>query len=78
MLDSFATLRAMPKRDIEESILHWKGATAPEQSISQLAREIAEIARLSGISKQKAFEESLRLGLPKFQTKFPATKKNEI
>ena len=25
----------MPKRDIEDFILHWKGATAPEQSISQ-------------------------------------------
>jgi hypothetical protein len=25
----------MPKRDIEEFISHWKGATAPEQSISQ-------------------------------------------
>jgi len=25
----------MPKRDVEEFISHWKGATAPEQSISQ-------------------------------------------
>jgi type I restriction-modification system DNA methylase subunit len=28
-------LPAMPKRDIEDFISHWKGATAPEQSISQ-------------------------------------------
>src|ERR1035437_6120208 len=25
----------MPKRDIDDFISHWKGATAPEQSISQ-------------------------------------------
>jgi hypothetical protein len=28
-------MSAMPKRDIEDFISHWKGATAPEQSISQ-------------------------------------------
>ncbi len=25
----------MPKRDVEDFISHWKGATAPEQSVSQ-------------------------------------------
>lgn len=28
-------LRAMPKRELEDFSAHWKGATAPEQSISQ-------------------------------------------
>ena len=32
---AFAKLPAMPKRDIEDFISHWTGATASEQSISQ-------------------------------------------
>ncbi len=32
---SFARFPAMPKRDVEDFISHWKGATASEQSISQ-------------------------------------------
>jgi hypothetical protein len=39
----------MPKRDVEDFISHWKGATAPEQSISQ--QFLCELCDLLDVSQ---------------------------
>ena len=46
----------MLKRDVENFISHWKGATAPEQSISLTDAEILE--RLVALNAERAAEEA--------------------
>src|ERR1017187_3706187 len=47
-------MQAMPKRDIEDFISHWKGATAPEQSISQqFLLELCELLDVSQPGNQR-------------------------
>ena len=61
-------LHPMPKRDIEDFISHWKGATASEQSISQqFARaKPAEIAEI--LKTLETFGRARRAGEGKFKT----------